>query len=128
MADEIVLNCTLNVDTVPASEGPRLVYLLVDLRPGLNSQPLEAPVNMAIVLDVSESMRLPVLTQEQFQELAAAGHVQQTVSDGVPVWTFKSIPERIRSAAPSNLEAVQASIAQAARHFQPSDRISLVAF
>ncbi len=128
MADEIVLNCTLNVDAVPASEGPRLIYLLVDLRPGLNSQPLEAPVNMAIVLDVSESMRLPVLTQEQFQELAAAGHVQQTISDGVPVWTFKSIPERIRSAAPSNLEAVQASIAQAARHFQAGDRISLIAF
>lgn len=128
MADEIVLNCTLNVAAVPASEGPRLVYLLVDLRPGLGSQPTEAPVNMAIVLDVSESMRLPVLTQEQFQELAAAGHVQQTVSDGVPVWTFKSIPERIRSAAPSNLEAVQASIAQATRHFQEGDRISLIAF
>jgi Ca-activated chloride channel family protein len=128
MANEIALNCALNVGAVPASEGPRLVYLLVDLRPGIDSQPLEAPVNMAIVLDVSESMRLPVLTQEQFQELAHAGHVQQTVSDGVPVWTFKSIPERIRSAAPSNLEAVQASIAQSTRHFQEGDRISLVAF
>ena len=128
MADEIALNCTLNVGAVPASEGPRLVYLLVDLRAGLGAQPLEAPVNMAIVLDLSESMRLPVLTQEQFQELAQAGQVEQTISDGVPVWTFKSIPERIRSAAPSNLEAVQASIAQAARHFQEGDRISLVAF
>ena len=128
MADEIALNCTLNVPAVPASEGPRLVYLLVDLRPGVNSKPLQAPVNMAVILDVSESMRLPVLTQEQFKELADAGHVQQTVSDGVPVWTFKHIPERIRSAAPSNLEAVQASIAQSARHFAPGDRISLVAF
>ncbi|HKP54893.1 MAG TPA: VWA domain-containing protein [Chloroflexia bacterium] len=128
MADQIALNCTLNVEAVPASEGPRLVYLLVDMRAGLDAQPLDAPVNMAIVLDLSESMRLPVLTQEQFQELSEAGHVQQTVSDGVPVWTFKSIPERIRSAAPSNLEAVQASIAQSTRHFQEDDRISLVAF
>ena len=102
MSDQIALNCMLNVEAVPASEGPRLVYLLVDIRPGLNSQPLEAPVNMAIVLDVSESMRLPVLSQEQFQELSAAGHVQQTISDGVPVWTFKEIPERIRSAAPGD--------------------------
>lgn len=128
MSDQIALNSMLNVEAVPASEGPRLVYLLVDIRPGLNAQPLEAPVNMAIVLDVSESMRLPVLSQEQFQELSAAGHVQQTISDGVPVWTFKEIPERIRSAAPSNLEAVQASLAQSTRHFQEGDRIALVVF
>jgi Ca-activated chloride channel family protein len=113
---------------IPASGEPRLVYLLVDMRAGLDAEPLQAPVNMAIVLDVSESMRLPVLTQEQFQELRQLGQVEQTISDGVPVWTFKSIPDRIKNNAPSNLAAVQASIAQATGHFEAHDRISLVAF
>ena len=128
MVDGITLNCDLNVGMVPASGEPRLIYLLVDMRAGLDAEPLQAPVNMAIVLDVSESMRLPVLTQEQFQELKQLGQVQQTVSDGVPVWTFKSIPDHIKKNAPSNLEAVQASIAQAASHFEAHDRVSLVAF
>mgnify|MGYP002336483720 CR=1 FL=1 len=128
MADAVTLNCMLNVGVVQASGEPRLVYLLVDMRPGLDAEPLQAPVNMAIVLDVSESMRLPVLSQEQFQELKKMGQVAQTTSDGVPVWTFKTIPDRIKQNAPSNLEAVQASIAQSTRHFEGHDRISLIAF
>jgi Ca-activated chloride channel family protein len=128
MANEITLSCTLNVSTVPATEQPRLLYLLVDIRPGEAAQPLQAPVNMAIVLDVSESMRLPVLSQDQFEELKKLGHVKQIVSDGVSVWTFESIPDHIRKQAPSNLEAVQTSIAQAAKHLEPGDVVSLVAF
>jgi Ca-activated chloride channel family protein len=128
MADEVQLNCLLNVGTVPAGGEPRLVYLLVNVRPGKGTRVLQAPVNMAVVLDVSESMRLPVLTQAQFQELSRSGKVRQTVSDGVPVWTFASIPEDIRRQAPSNLEMVQSAIAQAAGHFTQADRVTLVAF
>ena len=128
MANEVALNTTLNVETVPAGEQPRLLYLLIDVRPGPEAATAQAPVNMAVVLDVSESMRLPVLTQAQFKELSALGHVQQSVSDGVPVWTFKTIPEHIRRQAPSNLEAVQSAISKAATHFEERDRISLVAF
>jgi hypothetical protein len=100
----------------------------VDVGVGQDAAPLQAPVNMAVVLDVSESMRLPVLTQEQFMELKKLGQVQETVSDGVPVWTFKSIPDHIRSQAPSNLEAVQKAIARAADHLEAHDSVSLVAF
>jgi Ca-activated chloride channel family protein len=128
MANEVALSCLLNVGTVPAGSEPRLLYLLVDVRPGPDAAPLQAPVNMAIVIDVSESMRLPVLSQAQFDELSRMGHVQKTVSDGVPVWTFRHIPEEIRRQAPSNLEAVQSSISQAAQHLEPGDRVSLVAF
>ncbi len=128
MANEIALNTTLNVESVPAGEQPRLVYLLIDVRPGEGAPSRQAPVNMAVVLDVSESMRLPVLTQRQFKELAELGHANPAVSDGVPVWTFKTIPEHIRKQAPSNLEAVQSSIAQAANHFEADDKVSLVAF
>ena len=128
MAGEIALNCMINSDVVPADGDPRLVYLLVEANPGEGAQPLQAPVNFAVVLDVSESMRLPVLTQEQFQELKQLGHVQETVSDGVPVWTFKSIPEAMRKQAPSNLDAVQTAISESTEHLEPHDRVSLVAF
>jgi hypothetical protein len=53
MANEIALNCTLNVGTVPAASEPRLLYLLVDLRPGQGAQPVQVPVNIAVVIDVS---------------------------------------------------------------------------
>jgi Ca-activated chloride channel family protein len=128
MTNEIALNCLLNMGTVPAASEPRLLYLLIDVRAGQGAAPLQAPVNIAVVIDVSESMRLPVLSQEQFEELSRLGQVNQTTSDGVPVWTFKSIPEHIRKQAPSNLEAVQTSISQAAQHFESGDRVSLVAF
>lgn len=128
MANEIALNTTMNVESVPAGEQPRLIYLLIDVRPGAGATSSAAPVNMAVVLDVSESMRLPVLTQRQFKELSEMGVARQTVSDGVPVWTFKTIPEHIRKQAPSNLEAVQSAISAAAAHFESGDRVSLVAF
>ncbi|MDQ6695608.1 MAG: VWA domain-containing protein [Chloroflexota bacterium] len=131
MPDDIILNPRLNIATVPTSptsSEPRLLYLLVDISPGENVQPLEAPVNIALVLDVSESMRLPVLSQAQFRELQKMGHVNKTVSDGVDVWTFSHIPEAIRRQAPSNLDAVQSSIADAARHFEARDTVSLVGF
>ena len=83
MAGEIALNCMLNIGSVPANGEPRLVYLLVDVRPGETAQPLQAPVNLGIVFDVSESMRLPVLNQEQFEELKQLGQVQEITSDGV---------------------------------------------
>lgn len=129
MANEVALQCILNVGSVPAGGGEqRLLYLLVDLRPGDGLEGAQVPVNLALVLDVSESMRLPVLSREQFEELSRLGQVNRTTSDGVPVWTFRQIPEEIRKAAPSNLEAVQASIAQSARHLEGHDRVSLVAF
>jgi Ca-activated chloride channel family protein len=128
MSGVVALSSITNSDTVPANSEPRLVYLLVDIKPGERAQPLQAPVNIAIVLDVSESMRLPVLSQAQFQELKQEGHVEETISDGVPVWTFRTIPEHIREQAPSNLEAVQRAISYSADHLEAHDRVSLVAF
>src|SRR5215210_209879 len=128
MPDEIALECALNVTSVPAAGEPRLLYLLIEVKPGQGLEPLQAPVNMAVVLDVSESMRLPVLSQEQFHLLSKLGEAREIVSDGVPVWTFNSIPQDIRKNAPSNLEAIQTAITEAVQHFEDGDTLSLVAF
>jgi Ca-activated chloride channel homolog len=128
MPDEVSLQCRLNVSAVPAAGEPRLIYLLVDVRPGASLGTASAPVNLGIVLDISESMRLPVLTQAQFQELARLGHVREVISDGIPVYTFPHIPDSIRRAAPSNLDAVKQALRDAVAHVEPQDRFSLVVF
>jgi len=128
MPDEVLLQCRLNTQVVPAAGEPRLVYLMVDVRPAANLGTRSVPVNLGIVLDISESMRLPVLSQEQFQELARLGHVKEVIADGIPVWTFPHIPDHIRRAAPSNLDAVKQALREAVGHVEPGDRFSLVAF
>jgi Ca-activated chloride channel family protein len=128
MAGELSLTCRLNVETIPASSEPRLVYLLLDIRPVSGLSTYSAPVNLGIVLDISESMRLPVLSQEQFQELARLGHVREVISDGIPVWTFPHIPDHLRRAAPSNLDAVKQALREAVSHVEAQDRFSLVVF
>ena len=65
MTNEIALNCLLNMGTVPAASEPRLLYLLIDVRAGQGAAPLQAPVNIAVVIDVSESMRLPGVKGEE---------------------------------------------------------------
>ena len=43
MANEIALNCLLNMGTVPVSSEPRLLYLLIDVRPGTGRYPCRPP-------------------------------------------------------------------------------------
>ncbi|HMA34992.1 MAG TPA: VWA domain-containing protein [Chloroflexia bacterium] len=128
MANEVALQCRLNVQEVPAAGEPRLIYLLLDVQPAATLGTRAAPVNLGIVLDISESMRLPVLSQEQFQELARLGHTKEVIADGIPVWTFPHIPDHIRRAAPSNLDAVKQALREAVGHVEPEDRFSLVVF
>jgi Ca-activated chloride channel family protein len=129
MANELTLNCQLNTTTVPASGEPRLVYLLLETRPGASVGALaQVPINLGIVLDISESMRLPVLNQQQFAELQRMGHVKEVISDGIPVWTFPHIPDHIRRNAPSNLDAVKRALNDAVAHLEDHDQVSLIVF
>src|SRR3982750_4625715 len=127
MANELALNCQANTMAVQAGAGPRLVYLLIEAQPGPNLGALaQVPINLGIVLDISESMRLPVLNQQQFEELQRMGHVKEVMSDGIPVWTFPHIPGPIRRAAPPNLDAVKRALNDAVSHLEDHDRVSLV--
>src|SRR3954452_6176845 len=129
MANELTLTCQVNTPAVPAAGEPRLVYLLMDTRPGPTLGALaQVPVNLGIVLDISESMRLPVLNQQQFEELVRMGHVKEVISDGIPVWTFPHIPDHIRRAAPSNLDAVKQALRNAVTHLEDQDLVSVVVF
>ncbi len=128
MANELNLRVQPNTPAVPADSGIRLVYLLISTSPAVKLGQAQVPINLAIVVDKSESMTIPVLSQEQFEELRRMGQVKEVVSDGIPVYSFKKIPDHIRRAAPSNLEMVKKALQVAADNLEPHDRFSVVAF
>lgn len=129
MPNELALRVQPNTPAVPADSGMRLVYLLVGVSPTVPvGQNMQVPLNLAIVIDKSESMTIPVLSQEQFNILQQMGQVKEVVSDGIPVWSFKKIPDEIRRNAPSNLEMVKQALYAAGNNLEAHDRWSVVAF
>ena len=85
----IDLHAALNRPTYPATGQPQLLYAL--LEPRLPGRGASAPVNLGLVIDVSASMRIPLLTPGQFEELAGQGLVHEVIADGIPVWQFENI-------------------------------------
>ncbi len=129
MPNELALRVQPNTPAVPADSGMRLVYLLVGVNPTVAvGQNMELPLNLAIVIDKSESMTIPVLSQEQFAQLQRMGQVKEVVSDGIPVWSFRKIPDEIRRAAPSNLEMVKQALYAVGSNLEAHDRWSVIAF
>jgi len=120
---------TLNQDIIPANSSARLVYALLHIQPGeLNGAATPLPINLGIVVDNSDSMRIPILTQEQFEALARAGAVSETMVDGVSVWQFTNVsPDQVRH-APRNLDFVKQALHSALERLSSRDQFSLAAF
>ena len=74
MAEALGLTCTVNTPALPVTGGQRLVYLLLEVSGDTGSEVL--PVNLALVVDVSESMYIRVATDEQFREIYGAEAVR----------------------------------------------------
>ena len=60
------LHIALNRPTYPATGHPQLLYAL--LEPRLPRRGASAPVNLGLVIDVSASMRIPLLSPAQFED------------------------------------------------------------
>ncbi|HOU41659.1 MAG TPA: VWA domain-containing protein, partial [Promineifilum sp.] len=116
----------LNRPVYPASAQPQLVYAL--LEPRLPRRGASAPVNLALVIDVSASMRIPLLTPQQFEDLAAQGLVQEVIADGIPVWQFENVPTASLQPYPRPIDYVVDALKVVLEQARPADRLSLVAF
>ena len=66
MNNPLLLNYSLNNDYIPASAQSRLVYALVATQVG-DLRTVPVPVVLDLVVDASASMRIPLLTEEQFE-------------------------------------------------------------
>lgn len=121
------LNGRLNTTTIPSSGQPRLLYLLLET--GISGQPAAfAPVNLALVVDASDSMRIRLVSEEQFRRLAAIGLVQEIMTDGVPAWQVQNLPRSLIQQFPRKLDFVMEALRIVTAQLRPQDLVSLVAF
>jgi len=73
-------------------------------------------------------MCIPILTEEQFEEMARRGQVREVMVDGIPVWEFQNVPAEFAANAPRSLDFVKAALRSALEQLRPDDRFSLVVF
>lgn len=126
MTELPALNWSLNTPAIPVAAQPRLVYLLLEVKGAGGSASL--PVNLAIVVDVSTSMYIRLVTEEQFRLLAKLGILQEVLVDGVPAWRSAGIPEELLAMLPRKIDRVRDALRAAVEQLRPSDRFALIAF
>lgn len=126
MAVPLNLACHLSSKVIPVGGGPRLVYLLAEITGGEGSQTL--PSNLGFIIDTSDSMRIRLVTDEQFEELARSGQAQEILTDGVPAFQITSIPNEVMTGFPRRIDFVSEALMVAGEYLRPVDNFSLVAF
>lgn len=126
MTEPVALSWSLNTPAIPAAAQPRLVYLLLEVKG--DKGPASLPVHLAIVVDVSDSMYIRLVTEEQFRTLAKLGVLQEVLVDGVPAWRSRGIPEEILAMFPRKIDRVRDALRAAVEQLRPSDRFALIAF
>ena len=105
---------------------PQLCYVLLTIVPAGSAG--SAAINWALVADASRSMRIPIVSEEQFRELLRAGAAQETLVDGVPVWQLTGpVPPDVRAEAPSALDFVARALHSVVDRLADRDRFALVA-
>lgn len=127
MSNPLALKAMLNTGYVPVASQPRLVYALLAVEAN-ELQPQPIPVSLALVVDDSLSMRIPLLTEEQFRELAELGAIREIVKDGVPMWEFERVPPGFIDQCPRAVDFVKVAILQALETLRPDDHCGLIAF
>jgi hypothetical protein len=128
MSDELSIDIQLSRTTIAAAQQPQLVYVLLGIQPSAQQATAQLPVNLTLVVDRSQSMCIPILTEEQFEELARGGGAREVVVDGVPVWEFHNAQAGLTARAPRSLDFVKAALRNVVEKLGPYDRFSLVVF
>jgi Mg-chelatase subunit ChlD len=126
MNEKLTLTATLNRACIPVANHPQLVYLLLEVGAAERAGP--AAVNLNLVIDTSDSMRVRFATEEQLAELARMGLMRETVVDGVPAWDASSIPDHVLEQLPRRIDLVRKAIHALVEQLRPEGRFSLVAF
>ena len=126
MAEALNIGCTVNTPYLPASGGQRLVYLLMEVGGGTSTASL--PVNLALVVDVSESMHFRLASEAQFEDMARKGLLKEVLVDGVPAWQSSGIPRDVLMQLPRKIDRVKDALIAAVEQLRSNDRFALIAF
>jgi len=100
--------------------------LLVEIAGGEGAETV--PGNLAFVIDASESMRIRLVSDQQFSELVKSGQVQEVMTDGVPAYQVKDISSELLANLPRRIDYVSQALSVASEYLRPADFFSLVAF
>lgn len=126
MAAPLTITATLNTPVVPYTGQERLVYALIEIGGGEPTG--ELPLDLALVIDCSESMRIKLVTEEQFTALAGSSMACEVLNDQVPAWRIESVPAEIAERLPTRLGFVQQALWLTAGLLRDDDRFTLSAF
>jgi len=127
-SSSLKLNATANTLKVPANQS-FLLYLLAEVagvgEPGAAAK---TAVNLNLVIDISDSMRLRVATDEQLMQLARMGMIKEVIIDGVPAWDARSVPPDVLEKLPTRISMVKEALREVVNRLRPEDYFSLVVF
>jgi Ca-activated chloride channel family protein len=126
MSVPLTLKCALSSPAVPVSSGSRLVYLLIEIAGGEGAETV--PGNLAFVIDASESMRIRLVSDQQFSEFVKTGQVHEVMTDGVPAYQVKDISSELLANLPRRIDYAAEALSAASEYLRPADFFSLVAF
>ena len=126
----LILRCSLSTNTIPAGSEPRLVYLLLEVEAEAEAAPIQEDhsANLAFVIDVSESMRVRLVTHQEFAELARNGLAQEVLTDGIPTYQISQASGDWVARLPRRIDSVIQALQMAGEYLRPDDWFSLVAF
>lgn len=120
------LQCALSTKVLPVSNIPRLVYLLLTISGGEGAETL--PSNISLIIDTSDSMRIRLVSDNQFSDLVMKGLVQEVMTDGIPAYQISSIPEDQMVRFPRRIDFVSQALNTMSEYLRPQDYFSLIAF
>jgi Ca-activated chloride channel family protein len=120
------LSCHLESSIISPSDQAQQVKLLLDVKGGEGAKRL--PMNLALVIDSSESMHIRLVPGDQFNQLATSYSTQEILNDGIPAWQIENIDPEIIKQFPRGIDYVKDSMIHVYEYLRSSDRFSLVAF
>jgi hypothetical protein len=126
MTQKLTLTGTLNISRLPIAHSLRLVYLLLEVGGSVGAAGL--PINLSLVVDVSESMYFRLVPESQFGELARQGLLREALVDGVQAWESSGVPQDVLDSLPRKIDRVKDALRIAVEHLRPVDKFSLIAF
>lgn len=126
MSASLNLSCALSRPAIPVTGQPQLLYLLLEATGGEGADSL--PTHLDLVIDCSDSMRVRLVTDEQFKQLAQYGYAQEVLTDGVPAYQITSVPPEALRQFPRRIDYVAEALVIASEYLSAADCFSLIAF
>lgn len=119
------LQTVIGTPFLPANASVRLVGVLVTIS---EIPSVSLPLRLLVVVDKSESMMLPMVTQEQLEALKRRGVLRQTVRDGITVWEYSGAYAPELENAPRGIDFVKDALRQIVERLTDADEFALIAF